>query len=222
MNGRVVDFSRSAHRHARELLPWYLTGRLDEDQRLAVEAHLRTCTACQQALQWERELQASLAGAPISRAWNADAGFALLRERLDAPATPWERARRQARAALSLVLDSSPRWLGYAALAQLAIITVLAWNVYDRSGTAADYRTLGAAPAAAASANILVVFDSNSRERDLERILRSVGARIVGGPNEAGGYLLAVDPGMQALAVDKLRAEKAVRLAEPLKLGASP
>ena len=130
--------------------------------------------------------------------------------------------RRQTRVALGRVFGSSPRWLGYAVLAQLAIITVLAWNVFDRSGTAADYRTLGATPAAAVPANILVVFDSNLRERDLERILHGVGARIVGGPNEAGGYLLAVDPAAQAVAVDKLRAEKAVRLAEPLKLGASP
>jgi len=222
MSGRVVDFARSAHRHARELLPWYLTGQLEEDQRLAVEAHLRSCAACQLDLQWERELQAELGVAPVSRAWDEDLALAQLRERLDAPPNFLERVRRQTRIAAGRMFDPPQRWLGYAVLAQLAIITVLAWNLVDRSLMPADYRTLGAAPASAAPANVLVVFDSNLRERDLERILRSVGARIVGGPNEAGGYLLAVDPARQSSAVDKLRAEKAVRLAEPLKLGASP
>ena len=222
MSGRVVDFARSAHRHAQELLPWYLTGQLDEDQRLAVEAHLRSCAACQLDLQWERELQATLGGAPVSRAWDEDLAFAQLRERLDAPASFLERVRRQTRMAVGRMFDPPQSWLGYAVLAQLAIIMVLAWNLVDGGLKPGDYRTLGAAPAAAAPANVLVVFDSNLREHDLERILRSVGARIVGGPNEAGGYLLAVDPARQPSAVEKLRAEKAVRLAEPLKLGASP
>ncbi|HXY05315.1 MAG TPA: zf-HC2 domain-containing protein [Burkholderiaceae bacterium] len=218
MSGRIVDFSGSAHRHAQELLPWYLTGTLDEDQHAVVQAHLRSCSACQLDLQWERRLQQACRS--TESVWDADCGFAQVQRQLNA-SDPWvRRLLRRARLGLRRIAPSSRPWIGYAALAQLAAIALLIGLLIERSPSSGEYRTLGAAPAA--PANILVVFDSNLRERDLERILRGVGARIAGGPNATGGYLVAVDPARQVVVLQALRSEQGVRLAEPMQLGASP
>jgi len=221
MSGRVVDFSRSAHRHVQELLPWYLTGKLDEGERVAVEAHLRSCALCQHDLQVERVLQQACAGAITS--WDADVGLAQLQQRLDKPARWWvPHALRWVRMRASPLWGISPRWVGYAAVAQLLLIAVLGWALFERDASA-PYRTLGAGrPALTDPGAILVVFDPNLREGELEALLRGVGGHITSGPNEAGGYVLVIDPKFRASALQKLRADRHVRLAEALQPSMPP
>jgi anti-sigma factor RsiW len=217
MKGRILDFVRPAHRYSQELLPWYATGHLDEDQRLAVEAHLQGCAACRQDLQWERGLHA-LVGQPSPPA-DVEAGLALMRRRLDEPASAAERIGRELRRGLERLRAYSAPWVTAAALAQLVAIAGLSWLLHERAEPVADYRTLGAA---AVPADLLVAFDPALREGDMERLLHELGARIVGGPNAAGGYLLAVSAGQREAVLARLRHDRRVRLAEPLQGGPSP
>jgi len=217
MKGRIFDFSRPAHRHAQELLPWYATGRLDEDQRAAVEAHLQSCPACRHDLEWEQGLRA-LVASPLE-APDVEAGLAAMRRRLDEAPGAAERAGRALRRILERARSYSAPWVTAAALAQLVAIAGLTWMLHERAVPASDYRTLGAA---SAPADLLVVFDPAIREGEMERLLDELGARIVGGPNAAGGFLLAVGKGQRDAALTRLHADRRVRLAEALQVGPTP
>jgi anti-sigma factor RsiW len=45
-----------AHAEAEELLPWYSTGQLDDEDRALVEKHLATCVACQRQLRFDQKM----------------------------------------------------------------------------------------------------------------------------------------------------------------------
>jgi hypothetical protein len=76
------------------------------------------------------------------------------------------------------------------------------------------YITLGARPAALG--NLVVSFEPGTPERELRRILQVSGARIVDGPTDVGAYVLSVPAAQAEPALQRLRAEPAVTLAEPL------
>jgi anti-sigma factor RsiW len=44
------------HDQAEELLPWYVTGQLDADDRALVEQHLSSCPHCRRQLAVERRM----------------------------------------------------------------------------------------------------------------------------------------------------------------------
>jgi len=43
---RIIPFKTDPHQETQTLLPWYVTGRLEDEDLAAVEAHLRDCPAC--------------------------------------------------------------------------------------------------------------------------------------------------------------------------------
>jgi len=220
MTGRIISLHGDLHNDACALLPWYATGRLDAEDIARVEAHLPVCAQCQADLVVERRLHAALAGL-AEPAGDADAGFEALRGRL-VPRPPGMRARldragRQWR-------QSAP-WLRWAVAAELLLLVVgAAAMVATRPSTvspAPQYRTLGAAPEPA-SANIVVVFRPDVRESELRQTLRDSDARLVGGPTAADAYLLHVDAAARAAALERLRHQGAIVLAEPVDSGLSP
>jgi outer membrane lipopolysaccharide assembly protein LptE/RlpB len=75
-----------------------------------------------------------------------------------------------------------------------------------------------AAPSAVLPARgaLVVVFDPNTPEIELRRVLREAGARVVDGPTASNAYVLHVPSNRQAQALQTLRAERAVALAEEL------
>jgi hypothetical protein len=115
--------------------------------------------------------------------------------------------------------DSAP-WLRWAVAAQLALLvlagTALVVTTHRTAvSPAPQYRTLGAAPDPTA-ANIVVVFRPDIRESELRQTLRDSRARLVGGPTSADAYLLHVDAADRAAAVDRLRHQGTIVLAEPV------
>src|SRR5262245_7788279 len=80
-----------AHDEAEELLPWYVTGQLEEGDRVRVEEHLSSCSKCREQLTFERRMvQEFRAQAP-----EVDSGWARLRDRIeeaDAAPSPVRRA----------------------------------------------------------------------------------------------------------------------------------
>jgi len=206
MNARANPGGGDAHRLTQENLPWLLSGRLGEADRVLVEAHLRDCAACRADLAALRVLRAG-AEQPDPRC-DADAALARLRGRIDAfePAPASPPARHGA--------ANDPRWLRRAALAQCGVIVLLAALLAWRGDGAEAYRGLGAAPAVQGQA--VVVFRPETTERELRRIVQASGARIVDGPTVTGAWVLAMPQEDAARLLAWLRAEPAVLLAEPL------
>lgn len=131
---------------------------------------------------------------------------------------------------------NEPRWLRWAALAQCVIIAGLAL-LLARPGpeTAGEYRAMGASDAsqmtgsadgtsngAAGVGNVVVIFAPGASEQDLRRVLQAQDARIVDGPTVTGAYVLSIPAAERARALSALRANDAIKLAEPLDAGGKP
>ncbi len=219
MNVRVVEFARSAHRRAQELLPFRVGGQLDEEQQRVLDAHLRECAACRAELQWERELKDAMSG-PDVPASDVDAAWAQMRRRMDAPRPGVIRRIRQSWSAGRGHASALPRFVRYGLAAQFAVIAALAVLAGAQPIAPAQYRAPSSgADAPRTGASLVIVFDPAIREEQLRVILRKAGARIAGGPNEAGAYLLAIDGADAQAVLRALRGERGVRTVQSLGPG---
>ena len=63
---------------------------------------------------------------------------------------------------------------------------------------------------------MLVVFKPDAGVQDVQRLLKTSGAQLVGGPTASGAWLLDVDAGRRSAVLAALRADPAVALAEAL------
>jgi len=243
MNGRIFKLDIPEHQAVQELLPWFATAQLNEEDTARVEAHLQGCAQCQKDLQWEREMRVSFAaaaaaasapGADASQftALDADRALARLLPQLGAqesaagPATanatsvppasgeqplPWWRK----------AAANQPSWLRWAAVAQCVIIAGLLVLLARSESAPTEYHAMGAAdaPSGASSANLVVQFQPETSEHALRAALQAQDARIVGGPTVTGAWLLAVPPATRDQALQALRADPSVKLAESIDKG---
>jgi anti-sigma factor RsiW len=213
MTGRVLRFDQAEHKVVDVLLPWFVNGTLDPDERELVQQHLRGCTACQQQVDWLRDLHAAcVAGCAQGGASKA---FERLRHQLEAPP-----ARRDSKARLRSRKIAARFALPWAIAAGVTILIVLASLWGPMLDAPALYRTLGAGHTVA-HGSLVVVFDPATRESELRGILRAVEARIVDGPTAQNAYVLDVAAERQDQALQALRTERAVVLAERLASGAA-
>ncbi len=107
----------------------------------------------------------------------------------------------------------------WALAAQFAVIAGLAILLVPPYGDLAAYRVLGAGTEADSAGNVVVIFQPETTVQDMHRILQTSRARMVDGPTVTDAYVLAVPDTRLAQAIDALRAEPAVALAEPLNAG---
>lgn len=252
MNGRVFKLDIPTHQAVQELLPWYATARLNDEDNARVEAHLQSCAQCQQDLQWERDTRAALIasadaadaadaaeanaaaaataahGATSAQAFDAERALARLLPQLgeqQAASTPHAPASRRAAAKplpwWRLAAANQASWLRWAAVAQCAVIIGLLVLLARPDAPPAEYRAMGAADTnpGASSANLVIVFRPDASEQILRAVLQAQDARIVDGPTVTGAWLLAVPPAERDQALQALRANPAVRLAESIDKG---
>ena len=194
------------HDEAEELLPWYATGQLEEADRVRVEDHLASCSDCREQLTFERRMvQEFRASDP-----EMDAGWTRLRSRIEAQAQQpthlpretggvWKMFRQPAVAAL--------------AAAQVGFLVLSAGILLSLSRP--TYHALGSAPAPSA-ANVIVIFRADATEEDIRDALKASGASIVGGPTAADAYLLRVSANQRSQALNRLRSDDDVQMAEPI------
>ncbi len=213
--GRIIRFNPDRHEQARTLLPWYLRGRLEDEERARLEAHLSGCAECQAELRLERRLAEAVAELPFQ----ADEGWAQMRRRIEAQAArsrPFPPARRAL-----MVLGGG----GWALAAQFAAVAVLMALVLPLARAPAyqapPYHALGATRPAAVG-DVIVVFQPEARAQDLTRILRASGARLIDGPTAADAYVLDVPLAARPAALASLRADAAVAMAEPIDAAERP
>ena len=201
------ETSTNPHDEAEELLPWYVTGRLDAADRERVEKHLTDCTRCQAELRAERRL------ADEYRAYSpqVEASWLSLRDRIE-PVVP---AQPPVAANSNWWRSLSRPAIGGLMAAQLAVIVATAGVVSYLGRPDAAYRALGSAPIVA-SANAIVIFQPTTREDQLRRLLNASGAELVGGPTDADAYVLHVPAETRATTLARLRAHPEIVMAEPI------
>jgi anti-sigma factor RsiW len=198
--------SDAPHDEAEELLPWYATGQLDEADRAKVESHLSSCGSCRRQLGMEIQLINEFQRLTPE----IDTSWARLRAQIEPPA-----ARPSRFAELSAefwALFHRPAVAAFAA-AQLAFLVIAGAVLVTMSRPA--YHALGGTEVSA-SANVIVIFQPDAREREVAAALRASGSQLVGGPTEAGAYLLHVPAQRRAAAVAQLQADKHIQMAQPI------
>ncbi len=227
--GHVVQLDTDTHQAVQQMLPWYVTGRLDDSERGRIEAHLAACPHCQAELDWERRLQALHASSAsddpdTDTDGGASARWDALRLRAQTrwgrmwqgmwPAM-WQRLRHRLRRSTTEGPPASPRWLTPLSLTAVGALSVVSVGLWMHSGGEPTYRTLSA-PGEIPAADAIVMFDPAISEQAMRAALAIAGARVVGGPTAAGAWLLQLPEGDQAAALQRLKGQPAVRLAEPL------
>jgi hypothetical protein len=223
MTGRIIQMPSDDHRDVQLLLPWYLTGELDESERSTLQAHLDQCADCRAELAAERRLSRKIAETPAdAEASDVEHGWRMISQSLGTQSRDRSSsAGRTAGLALRLKAAASSRssasWLGWAVAAQFCLLVVMGVTLW-RNEQPTRYHTLGATPAGA-PANLVVIFKPDTPERDLRAILQSSGARLVGGPTESDAYLLHVATEARSAALARLREETEVVVAEPVDGG---
>ncbi|BDU21921.1 zf-HC2 domain-containing protein [Dyella sp. GSA-30] len=215
MSGRVLKFEGSVHAEADRLLPWWVNGTLEGEEREQVAQHLADCAQCQREVEWLRTLQAELASEP---AVSTDAPRAM------------QRLHRRMRSAQALSQGSAPstatprrgwgrrnRWLAWVVAAQAVVVVGLGGMLMHNHQASGDYRTLSSPDTRGAL--LVVTFDPQLTEAQMRELVRSNDTRIVGGPTEAGAYLLSVSPERANRVRDNLRTAHGVTLAERMDVG---
>jgi hypothetical protein len=214
MSRSIANSEGDAHDETQQLLPWLLAGTLEGPELERVQAHLGNCERCRADVDWERSLR--VAGMQREPVLDPNRALAQLLPRLG----PQE-ARDDTRGLWKRALAANDsNWLRALAAAQLAVIAVLALLLVRPGDDNASYRGLGAA--GHAQAKLVVVFNPDTPERELRRILQACDARVVDGPTVTDAYVLAVPQPRQASTLRRLRAEPAVTLAQPLGAESGP
>lgn len=191
-----------------ETMPWVLQATAAPEQREWLMHHLAQCEACSAEFAQQSRLRCALS-LPTDVPVDAERGLKRLLERLDAPdaeATPvhrWSSGRLTRALAAAVVLQA----IGIGALG------VRLW-----SDQAPHYRTLSQ-PAQTEPAGALRVVPANGMKlADWNSLLHDLDLRVIDGPNDAGAYAVvpAGSASSSASALRKLRADRDIRLAEPV------
>lgn len=215
MSGRVVKFEGSVHAEADRLLPWWVNGTLEGEEREQVAQHLAECAQCQHEVDWLRMLQHEVAGEQATAPVDTAHAMRRLRRRVrqggERPSVtvPVKATRRG--------WGRRDRWLAWVVGAQAVLVAALGVLVLHGHSPAAEYRTLSSPESHGAL--LVVTFDPGISEARMRDLVRSNDARIVGGPTEAGAYLLNVSPDRANRVRDNLRASHEVTLAERMDVG---
>ncbi len=195
------------HDQARELLPWFANGTLDDDERKGVADHLRACSGCRSEVESLDRVRRVVREQPAGD--GPDVGnLDEILSRIDHDAGVPHRK------------TPVVRWLLIAQAAAIVILAILLL-VPDSprvDGDPQPFRTLSAEPETVPSGaeHLRIVFADTTTERQLREILQSVEARIVDGPSPVGAYTLRITDTQDLVSVvERLRAEPSVRLAEP-------
>ncbi|QJU59978.1 zf-HC2 domain-containing protein [Sphingomonas sp. AP4-R1] len=194
----------AAHGEAQMLLPWYATGQLDEADRCLVDAHLANCAACRAALVVEQAMGRRVTGLSL----DTELGWDDMRRKLK------NRRMGERRSSIGARMSHLPRWIGFALAAQMLLL-VTAIVAFAPVGRPASYHVLSTTPSATRG-NALVMFRPDAKAEELMRALSATGVRVVDGPTAAGAWIANVAPGGRTDALARLRAQRAVAMAEPI------
>jgi anti-sigma factor RsiW len=213
-----IETEIQPHHDAEELLPWYVTGRLEGDELANFETHLSSCAHCRRQLAFERRMVEEFAGLTPE----IDTGWARLKQRLEAPEPLAAEQRAPAHIGWwgKMASDAAAFWqtltrpvVAALATAQVAFVAIAGTILFSLSQP--SYQALGSAPPPQ-SANVIAMFRADTTEAQMRDLLRANRATLVGGPTSADAFLLRVAPAARAQALAKLRSDRHVLMAQPI------
>jgi hypothetical protein len=173
----------ASEREALELLPWYVNGTLEGEERERVRRELRSSLTCR--LEYERlaRMQGLMQGDDAEQA-ASDRGFERLMARINADG----RAR-------PAVARQPMHWLPLAQAATLLVLVAGAawWWREDAATGPGPYQTLTVEqPAASQTAQLRLVFKAEVTEAERRALFAELGLRMVGAPTADGIYTVAL------------------------------
>lgn len=204
------------HDSASMLLPWYINGSLDGEQRKMVDSHTAVCLTCRSELNTQRHI-AEVVRSRDAASVGADIGFAQLRRRIQPEhRTLFSRVRDWSCSKLA-----APAWVWASGVAVAASVFMALPLLHDTGGPVTipgEFRTLSADDGNLDfHANSLrLVFSAGIEDEIRQDILRMVNPVAVTAPSSRGVLTVQVPDGELAPALALLRERKEVRLAEPV------
>lgn len=204
----TMDTNRDCAR-AWEAMPSVLQESASSEQNAWLMDHLAHCQSCSEDYAQQERLRLALslpADIPVDPA----VGLKRLLARLDAP-VPKPVVQRVRNGWLT-------RALAAAVLLQAIAIGALGARYWSESNSPA-YRTLSQVSAPVPAGALHVVPDASMTLADWNALLHSLNLQVVGGPNDVGAYTVVpsgTPASSTAPALQKLRATRGIRLAEPV------
>lgn len=172
----------TSEREALELLPWYVNGTLEGEERERVQRELRSSLTCR--IEYERlsRMQGLMQGGDAEQA-ATDRGF----ERLMARIHSEGRARPAA-------VAQNPRWLPLAQAATLLVLVGGAAWWFQEGATTGDgpYQTLTVEQPATLQPQLRLVFKPDVSESERSALFAELGLRMVAAPTADGIYTVAL------------------------------
>jgi anti-sigma factor RsiW len=218
------------HEQAWILLPWYVNGTLDADERRLVEQHLQGCGVCRKE-QSEILKQSAYCRQTAIPELSAQASFNRLMQRIESESTGSRGKNasprgmpefyRQLMQSLSVLLPPKPAAAALAVML-LAVPAVILLMPGISQAPDTEYRTLSSSRGLESSVTdtIHVIFAESVDRKERLRILASIHGAAIAEPNARGVYLIQIAPlqGSKpdiAQAIAALRREAGVLFAEP-------
>jgi anti-sigma factor RsiW len=198
------------HKHAWELIPWYVNGTVSDAKRDNLQFHLEHCSLCRDEVAAQRALLQAMKTRPQVESM-PHASFQKLMARIDSE--PEVQRPAYVRSPRTL------RWLTAAVVLQALMLGALTTLLLrsPRGEVPATYQTVSSPAPAPGAPSIRAVFSPDMTLGELQALLERSRLRIVDGPSPDGVYTLATasvgDDSKQALLT--LRAHPAARFAEP-------
>jgi len=201
---QITQLHGSAHDRTQRLLPWYNNGTLDDDESALVEEHLGECAECRAACAADAELAREVAAMPLDpeHGWAALTGDLDRKGAVDASNVTFFRRR----VPVAWMIGGQ----AVAAMLVAGVFTSLPSKTPDQT-----YHALASAPVAP-TGNAVVVFRPETSEETMRSALLGAGARVVGGPNASGAYVLQLPDNSRAIALKQLGGMPDVLVAQPI------
>lgn len=213
--------SERAHEAARELIPWWVTGRLSEAEGRQVESHLAQCAECRADVEVERRVVTAVRHrSPVAYVPQVSMQKLLSRIEDVEREMPTRPVPEPARPNSASILAAGARLRLAAGMllgVGLGLLAAAGWQA-TQTGAPAPYSTASTAETPTGRpAQLRVVFAPAISVEDLARVVAGNGLVIVDGPSESGVYGLAMAAGKEVAAAEllvRLRADPRVRFAE--------
>jgi hypothetical protein len=206
----------STHDSTALLLPWYVNGSLDDEQRKMVENHVAVCLTCRSELNTQHRIARFVQSRDITSV-GADIGFAQLRRRIQPEQrTRLRRVRNWLRSRLPV---PAIVWVfGVAVAASVLTVLPLLQEFSGPASVPGEFRTLSAdnGHLEFRANSLRVVFAEGLDAETRQNILHMINAVEVTASSPRGVLTVQVPEGELVQALAMLRARKEVRLAEPV------